>query len=134
MKLPGARDGSARGGRLPAGESPRASNENHLPLSMMRCVVCARRAADAVWDTIGPGGFGWIECLGDARRTPQHRALAQFITQFPNASAEAVYVFAVAGDHGAARWSEIPPELRVVIEIFRATFTVLHSELISEDA
>ncbi len=110
-----------------------AANANHMPLSMMRCVVCARRAADAVWDTIGPGGFGWIECLGDIRHTPQHRALAHYITGFPNATAEAVYVFAVAGDRGAARWSEIPAELRVVIEIFRATFTVLHSEMISED-
>lgn len=110
-----------------------AANANHMPLSMMRCVVCARRAADAVWDTIGPGAFGWIECLGDKRHTPQHRALAHYITKFPNATAEAVYVFAVAGDRGAARWSEIPAELRVVIEIFRATFTVLHSEMISED-
>ncbi len=101
------------------------------PLTLSMCISSARRAADGAWGALGPSGFSWLDALGPRplRGKPTRIGtgmLAQFVAANPHATAEQLYAFTVAGDDGAAAWADIPRELRVAIEVFRATFAVLY--------
>lgn len=95
--------------------------DNRPFLTLERAILYARNAADTVWSRIGPTGFNWLDTLGC-----HATVLAQFVAARPDAPASALYHFAVMDQRDAAQWVHLPPELRVAIEIFRATFLILY--------
>jgi hypothetical protein len=95
-------------------------------LSLKNAINAADLVARAVWTACGaPTVFGWRDGLGRVRPG----VLAQFAAARPDATAEALYRFAVADDPDAKGWREIPPALRCAVEVFRGTFLALYREI-----
>ena len=94
-------------------------------LTLSETFQAADRLAGIAWRMQdGPTAFRWR----DALKMPAS-ALAQFVAANPHASAEALYLFAVSDQPVAASWADLPPPLRVAIEIFRASFLAMAREL-----
>lgn len=97
-----------------------------MKLTLAEIIDAADLVAKAIWvASHGPTSFGWRDALGRMRAD----ALAQFVVAQPTAAADALYRFATADEPGAARWRDIPPQLRVATEVFRATFLALYREM-----
>ncbi len=94
-------------------------------LTLPSAIAAADAAAGLIWERCdGPSAFGWRHALAFGAPT-----LAQFLLIRREASAEQLYGFAVAGETAPAAWRDLPPPLRVAIEVFRATFLVLLREV-----
>ena len=84
--------------------------------------------AQRVWTFAGgPGAFGWRDCFPGVAAD----VLAQYVARYPERDARALYQWglSIAGDKGVA-WEQLPAALRCAVEVFRASFAVLHAEIL----
>lgn len=87
-----------------------------------KAIEAASKAAAAAFKTFdGPKQFTWLDCLNDNERIGA-RSLAQFVSANPDAPAESLYLFAMAGEPNVKPWGEIAPAVRVACEVFRASY------------
>lgn len=80
----------------------------------------ARAAAAAFQSARAPVGFEWYDCLAS---TPAD--LAEIIDSVPWAPAAYIYRQALRTEPTAKLWWQTQPEIRVAVEVFRASYLAL---------
>ncbi|MGE0698285.1 MAG: hypothetical protein AB7O57_04245 [Hyphomicrobiaceae bacterium] len=92
-------------------------------------VLAACRVANVAWmEGKAPLAFLW----SDALHVKPH-LLAQYASMHRDMPAEGLYRFAVRDHVAAVEWSRCPPQLRVALEIFRASYLALLAEIEGAD-
>lgn len=94
-------------------------------MKLGEAINAADRMAGIAWRTAGaPDAFQWRDAL--CRNV---RPLAEFVAANPEASAEALYVYASRSQMAYPAWGSLPPAQRIAIDIFQATFARLYREV-----
>lgn len=88
-------------------------------MTRMEAIAAADRAAGAAFNG---APFKWTAGLGAGVYVG---VLARFVREHPDATAAELYRFATAGEFAARPWDSAPLQLRVALEVFRATYLAL---------
>lgn len=90
-------------------------------------LVIAERSADVAWRVLkAPKSFGWVETLDPPGGLVD---LCRWVEANADRTAPDLYYYAMRLNSRPAPWLGIPRELRTAIEIFRATYVVMLSEV-----
>ena len=82
----------------------------------------AARSANAAWAGYGHGAGMWTYAFPASR---QADALADFLDSHDDASAETLYRFAMQEQRNPKPWEKIGRQLKVALEVFRASYLAL---------